>query len=953
MNSALQTRFRKDFSKEMYSFRYLDRVAHSGDASFFKQIPQVVFFPENEKDVLKVINISKQEKIPLTFRAAATSLSGQTLGTGIIVDISRHFRNYNIAENGKKIKVGPAVVMDHANVFLKPYGKRLGPDPASGKACMVGGVVANNASGITSGIVLNPYKTISSLRFVLPSGTIVDSSLPDADILLQKSEPDLYEFLSGLKSEIRSDVESVEKIKHLYSMKNTVGYSINAFLDYDKPLDILTHLMIGSEGTLGFISEAEFNTVDDKPYKATSLLGFGTLEEAGEAVLPFAKAGMAAVEILSASALETVRTLPGMPDIIQKIPHQGAALLIEAHGADEDELSTLIDKARVVIADKKIDLHTGFMEDEIDRLKLWKARKSLFATVGANRPEGSTVITEDVVTPPDKLVEAINGVSRLLSKYGFDKDSVIFGHAKDSSLHFNFSVDFSSDERKSAFIALSDELANLICEELNGALKGEHGTGRAVVSYVGQQWGSKIYNWMRIIKKAVDPENVMNPGVLIDLDGDSYPEIFKENTVVDASIDRCVDCGFCESQCPSRFLTLTPRQRIVVWREMQRLKNVEKKRALYREMSEQFRYYGEATCAADGLCQLNCPVDINTGTFIKDLRAKNKSNFATKLSLFVEKNWYTAERLARSGLTVTQLFAKIGGEAFLKIFTKMLNQINQGVFPVWNRFIPRTAKYSLPGFDRSDAEFLYFPSCINRMMGSYRDEPGTKSVINSLIHICSLSEINIIVPPKVENYCCGLPLSSKGYHAAFIQSARKMVDFLYAHSDEGRLPILVDTSPCTLTMLHYDDVLGGHDLEKWKKLIFIDVVAFLNDEVLKDKNIPPLSRKVALHPVCSVKKMSLEEKFDNVARSCAKEVVDIPITGCCATAGDRGFHYPELSRSATKIEADYLKERPAENYYSSSRTCEIGMSDVSGKPFESIVFLVEEYLQSSSEQDKK
>lgn len=953
MNSALHTRFRKDFAKEKYSFRYLDRVAHSGDASFFKQIPQVVFFPENEEDISKVINISKQEKIPLTFRAAATSLSGQTMGSGVIVDISRHFRNYTITENGKKINIEPAVVMDHANSFLKSYGKRLGPDPASGKACMVGGVVANNASGITSGTVLNPYKTISNLRFILPTGTIVDSSLPDADSLLQKSQPELYEFLSRLKSEIRIDRESVEKIEHLYSMKNTVGYSINAFLDYDKPIDILTHLMIGSEGTLGFIIEAEFNTIDDKPFKATSLLGFDTLKEAGEAVLPFANAGMAAVEILSASALETVRTLPGMPDIIQKIPHQGAALLIEAHGGDREELYSLVDKARVVIDDKKIDLHTGFMEDEIDRLKLWKARKSLFATVGANRPEGSTVITEDVVTPPDKLVEAIKGVSRLLSKYNFDKDSVIFGHAKDSSLHFNFSVDFSSDERKNAFIALSDELASLICDELNGALKGEHGTGRAVVSYVQQQWGSKIYNWMREIKKTIDPENIMNAGVLIDLNGDSYPDIFKENTIVDASIDRCVDCGFCESQCPSRFLTLTPRQRIIVWREIQRLKVIENEQSLFREMSEQFRYYGEATCAADGLCQLNCPVDINTGTFIKDLRAENKSNFATKLSLSVEKNWHTIERIARSGLTITQLFAKISGDAFLKLFTTMLNQINRGVFPVWNRFIPRAAKYVLPGFNRSDATYLYFPSCINRMMGSYRDEPGTKSVINSLIHICSLSGINIVVPPQIENYCCGLPLSSKGYNAAFIQSARKMVEFLYEHSDEGRLPILVDTSPCTLTMLHYDDVLEGNDLKKWRKLIFTDVVAFLNDEVLKGKNIPPLSRKVALHPVCSVKKMNLEEKFDHVARSCASEVVDIPITGCCATAGDRGLHYPELSKSATKIEATYLKERPAENYYSSSRTCEIGMSNASGKPFESIVFLVEEYLLSGSKQDKK
>ena len=223
---------------------------------------------------------------------AGTSLSGQAVTDGILVDVSKHWGKIQIAANGERIHLQPGVIGARANAALKPYQRRIGPDPASIDACMLGGIIANNSSGMCCGVVENAYHTLHSLTFVLPNGLIIDTSAPDAERKFKGEAPEIWEGLLDLRARMLADDTLRERVRVRYQTKNTNGYSLNSLLDYENPLDILAHLMIGSEGTLGFIAEVALNTLPDYPLKYTGMLYFHTAQDAGDAILPLRDLGV-------------------------------------------------------------------------------------------------------------------------------------------------------------------------------------------------------------------------------------------------------------------------------------------------------------------------------------------------------------------------------------------------------------------------------------------------------------------------------------------------------------------------------------------------------------------------------------------------------------------------------------------------------------------------------------
>ena len=309
---------RRDLSRILGDSKVLhtisDLVKYASDASPYRFVPQVVVIAENVADVSAVLEFAHENQRQVVFRAAGTSLNGQAQGEDILVDVRRHWAGMEVLNDGARARIKPGTTIGRTNVTLSRYRRLMGPDPASSSVCCVGGVVANNASGMTAGVTRNSYKLLSSVTLVLPSGTVVDTADPQAEERLKRAEPELCAGLMELKHKIEQNQELVSRIRSKYQLKNTSGYRLDSFLDGATPVAILRGLTVGSEGTLGFIAETVFDTVPLDRYKHTAMLFFPTLRDAGAAVPLFADAGARAIEIMDGNTLRACASVEGVPE---------------------------------------------------------------------------------------------------------------------------------------------------------------------------------------------------------------------------------------------------------------------------------------------------------------------------------------------------------------------------------------------------------------------------------------------------------------------------------------------------------------------------------------------------------------------------------------------------------------------------------------------------------------
>lgn len=924
--------------------RYIDLVSYASDAGFYHLEPKAVVLPKDENEIIQLFQFSKSIGLPLVFRTGGTSLSGQAITDGILVDLSQNWDKITIEENGLKVRVMPGITGAMVNAHLKKYKRKIGPDPASISAAMIGGIVSNNSSGMCCGVKLNSYHTVAHITFILPNGSKYSTEESNDYQRFVKENIGLAQEIKSIKQEIETNEILKSEIRRKYLTKNTVGYSINAFLDFEQPLDILAHLLIGGEGTLAFISEVVFNTVPDFEFKATSLLYFPTITSACNALVPLVNSGAMMIELMDRAALKAVENMDAIPDIVKTLPPTAAALLIEY----QDESNQLLNQRvnQFILSSNELDLISPpqFTSDPIEMAFLWKVRKGLFPAVGAVRASGTTVILEDVAVPVPMLGDAITDLQNLFNKYQYE-NAIIFGHAKDGNIHFVVTQSFNSSSEIERYDLFLREVVDLIVGKYKGTLKGEHGTGRNMAPFVETEWGGEAYAFMKRLKIAVDPSNLLNPGVIINADKETHLKNLKDLPTVEKEVDTCIECGYCEHKCPSRNLTTTPRRRIVVRRALKRLEKANEKK-LYKELASQFQYDGLDTCALDGLCATACPVDINTGDLVKRLRSENHSLFANKVALLASKNFSMVQGLARFAMKIGGIANQLFGRKFMTKTTILVRKIIP-MMPLWTDEIPKppslSSLKSIVINELKDSEtIIYFPSCISRMMGSY--EGKNKNVMETLMSICDKTNINIKVLDNVNKLCCGQIFSSKGHIEAFNHMANKVVEAMWKSSNEGKFSIIIDVSSCAYTLKQLKKGLSDVNLLKYKALKVYDTVAFLNDMILPKAMVKSKKSKIALHSVCALEKLKIEHKLVNVAKHFAEEVILPKNNGCCGMAGDRGFLFPELTASATKKEKEELMNQNCEAYYSSTKTCEMAMSQESGLDYHSILYLVDECI---------
>ncbi|WP_027967636.1 FAD-binding and (Fe-S)-binding domain-containing protein [Halomonas halocynthiae] len=907
----------------------LSTLAFGTDASFYRLIPKRVVRVTTESEVVALLQLAAQHKVPVTFRAAGTSLSGQAISDSLLIVLGDGWNRRDILDDGDRIRLQPGVIGAQANTALAPLGRKIGPDPASINACKIGGIVANNASGMCCGTAQNSYQTLSAMRLVLADGQVVDSEDPLSVAAFTSSHGELLEKLAQLGRDTRANSALAERIRYKYRMKNTTGLSLNALVDFDDPIDILTHLMVGSEGTLGFISSVTYNTVPEYPHKATALVVFSDVENCCRAVPLLKQQPVAAVELLDRRSMRSVENQPGLPDWIKQLSDGACALLIESRASGHLLLQEQLAQVRAVLAPFHIEQQVDFTEDATLSDQLWAIRKGTFPAVGAVRPVGTTVIIEDVTFPIAQLAEGVNRLIELFEKHSYH-EAILFGHALEGNLHFVFTQGFDDPEQVARYEAFMSDVAQLVAVEFNGSLKAEHGTGRNMAPFVELEWGSDAYQLMWKIKHLLDPHGILNPEVVLSEDPEIHLKNLKPLPAANEIIDKCIECGFCEPVCPSNGLSLTPRQRIVIWRDIQA-----KKRAGIdvSELEAAYQYQGIDSCAATGLCAQRCPVGINTGDLVRELRA-DKATHHTRAD-WLAGHVATTLKGARLVLSAANTANRLLGAPRLQRWANMSQRLSGGRIPTWTPATPQPVRWVTPATPQpaGNPRVVYLPACISHVMGPARSDTEQQPLVEKTRQLLEKAGYEVIFPTAMESLCCGQPFASKGYPQQAEEKRRELLAALTMASNNGRYPIYCDTSPCTLQLLNAPD--NGLDI--------YDPVRFIRNHLLDRLSITPQSDAIAVHVTCSTQHLGEGQALIDIARQCSTNVVIPEDIHCCGFAGDKGFSLPELNDHALRTLKPAVQH--CSEGVSTSRTCEIGLSSHSGVDYHNLVYLVDRVTQ--------
>ena len=918
------------------AMRYMERLAWGTDAGFYRLIPEEVLFPADEKEVASILDRARRDGRKVTFRAAGTSLSGQAITDSLLVVCGKKWERCEVLDNGARIRLQPGVTGGRVNEILAGYGRRFTPDPASVNSAMIGGIVMNNASGMSCGTHANSYRMIDSARLVLADGTVLDTGDVASRVSFSATHGAFLGRIEELRDRTRADKELCGLIRRKYSMKNVTGLTILPFVEYDDPFDIIAHLIPGSEGTLAFLSEVVFRTGKVSPLSESALLLFTSVRSACEAVAGIKRTGAAvAAEFFDRRAMRAVEKdfpeLAGLPD-------GAGALLVKTEAADGAELKTKRAKIEEELKPFGLSARAEFTSDAKTVSRYWAMRSGIFPAVGGTREAGTTCLIEDVAVPIERLADATEELQRLFVSHNYP-DAVIYGHALDGNWHFILNQRFDTSAAVAQYDGMMRDVVELVAVRYGGSLKAEHGTGRNMAPFVRKEWGDAAYRLMKDVKDLFDPEGILNPGVIFNEDAVSYVQNLKPLPRLDPIVDRCIECGFCEAKCVAHGYALSSRQRIVVQREIARLRESgasdREALRLAAELEQDFRVIGRDLCAGDGLCSTGCPIGINTGELIHAIRGREMSVIDRGVASFAASHFAFVAGCAATALNAAALGRMLLGGKRMASVCGFLHRISRGAIPLWTPSTPRCANAGkmlrnggmvFPDVPKTSGKVVYFPSCINQRMGAAK---GERPIAEETVELLCKAGYEVVFPEGMERLCCGTIWESKGMPDAADRKSSELEAALKAASENGRWPILCDQSPCLHRMR-----------EKIPGLELFEPAEFIERFVLDKVRIDPVDDVVAVHVTCSTRKMGLADSVIRVAKACSRNVFVPEEIGCCAFAGDKGFTHPGLNAWALRKLRGQVEKAGVVHGYSNSRTCEIGLSTHSGVPYSGLASLV-------------
>ncbi|MBO4819920.1 MAG: FAD-binding oxidoreductase [Prevotella sp.] len=971
---------------------YTDELRTLGwgtDASFYRQIPKVVVRSDSEEQVAKLIRCCKKHHLPFTFRAAGTSLSGQSISDSVLIVAGKHWERYEIGPNQETIQLEPGIVGSRVNELLKPYGRVFPPDPASIGSAMVGGIVVNNASGMNCGVHANSDRMMVSARMILTDGTILDTGNERSREEFRKSHGDFLQKIEDLRDKVRADKELADRIRTKYSIKNVTGLNLRPLVAYDDPFDIMAHSLVGSEGTLAFLSQVTMRTLRDYPYKASAMVYFLTMKESCEAVVAMKKlkAGeedlamsaenlvVKSAEMLDYMSLNSVDDpvfLKYKEDVdagrIEGVApgdyHNLTAILTETKGITHEQLLEKIATIQECLKSFRLYIPAEFTEDPAVYGKYWAIRSGIFPSVGGTRPVGTSCLIEDVAFHIEDLPEATVKLQKLIADHGYS-DACIYGHAFEGNYHFILNQSFKSESEVRRYEEMMRAVARLVVEEYDGSLKAEHGTGRNMAPFVRYEWRDKAYEAMKELKAIFDPEGLLNQGVIFNDDPECFIKCLKPLPVLDYDFARvpdggeylklgegkvstaketieavkrankCIECGFCEVNCMSCGLTLSSRMRIAIQREIRELENTGADPERVKTLKKQYKYYGDQTCATDGLCSTSCPMKINTGELTHLIRQMDMldNKMGYKVGEFAANHMGGIKQGLRVVLDVAHLGHLTLGSSMMTSICRGMNKMG---LPLWTTAMPKKKKQPKPGShvgkaEKEDLKVVYFPSCINQTMGLSKEAPVEHPLVDEVCHLLNKAGYEVIFPENMDKMCCGQIWESKGMLDIADRKSGELEEALWKASEQGRYPVLCAQSPCL------------HRMRKViSKMKLYEPAEFIMKYLVDRLDFHPIDRRIALHLTCSTREMGVADDLIALAKLCSNNVYLPEGVGCCGFAGDRGFTFPEMNSYALRKLRPQIEEHHIEVGYSNSRTCEIGLQSNTGIPYMSIVYLVNE-----------
>ena len=928
----------------------LHRLAWGTDAGFYRLIPQIVIRSKDEEEVSRLLKLADRYGLPVTFRAAGTSLSGQAISDSILIVAGKHWEDYRLSDDYKQITLQPGIVGQRVNEILAPYGRKFAPDPASVKSAMVGGIVMNNASGMNCGTHANSDKVMVSARIVLMDGTVLDTGDPISRASFEATHADFIRRIGELRDGIRANEKLAERIRYKYSIKNVTGLNLLPFIQFDDPFDIIAHLMVGSEGTLAFLSQVTMNTEYNYPYKASAMLYFETIKEACRAVVAMKKlVNVDGETVVKGAELLDYKSLSSVNDPVylaykEKVGSEKAsgltAVLTETMACSQMELNQYIATIEACLAPFESHIPVHFTDRPEEYSKYWAIRSGIFPSVGGTRQPGTTCLIEDIAFHIEDLPEATEELQQLIARHGYD-DACIYGHALEGNYHFIINQSFNSGAEVKRYEDLMEDVKKLVVDKYDGSLKAEHGTGRNMAPYVRHEWGDDAYQAMKAVKELFDPKNLLNPGVIFNDDPQCHIKNFKPLPLIPldadspaAKVNRCIECGFCEVNCLSSGFTLSSRQRIVLQREMARLRQSGDDPKRLALLEKQYRYPGNETCAGDGLCSMSCPMGINTGDLTHVIRqeALPKGSLGYKTGDFVANHFAGVKGTLRPVLGLANLGHTVLGTKAMSGITKGMHNV-LGI-PLWTPAMPKAYSINLANWKKEyerPNKVVYFPSCINQTMGLPKNSPVDQPLVDKMMSLLQKAGYEVIFPKNMDKLCCGTIWESKGMLDIADRKSAELEAALWEASEQGKYPVLCDQSPCLHRMR-----------ECIKKMKLYEPAEFIYT-FLRDKlEFKQIARPVAVHVTCSTRKMGLAETIIALARLCSTNVLVPEGVGCCGFAGDKGFTHPELNSYALRKLRPQIEKAHVQVGYSNSRTCEIGLTTNAGIPYVSIAYLVDE-----------
>ena len=875
-------------------FDTISRALYSTDASVYQISPLGVVVPKSRGDVLRVLEICRRHRRPLTMRGGGTSQAGQAIGEGVQIDVSKYLNRVievNTAEQWARVE--PGIVLDELNAQLAPHGLRFAPDVSTASRATVGGMMANNSSGARSVIYGKTIDHVLEMTVALSDGSVVElREMPRADVPAGETlEAECYRTVLRLAREHADEIER----RYPKVLRRVGGYNLDEFSDPARPVN-LAKIVVGSEGTLGIILEAKLRLVRLPKAKAVMVISFADLLEALAATPAILRHGPSAVEVMDKSILDHTRQNAALDRIRSTFidGDPGATLCVEFYADQKSDLPPRLAALEQDLRAHRFGYAYRSETDPAAQARIWSLREASLGLSMAMKSDAKSIsFVEDTAVAPERLRDFIERFLNLIRRHG--TTAGVYAHASVGCLHVRPVINLKTGQGVQTFAAIAQEVAELVLE-FGGALSGEHGDGLVRSPFMKQMFGPVLYEAFREIKRTFDPLGILNPGKIVDAPpltsnlrfGAGYrtprPNTwfdYEEYGGMGGAVEMCSGVGACRKKlagtmCPSymatRDETHTTRGRANV------LRMAMAGRLNESGLGDEGTYEVLDLCLECRACKAECPVGVDMARFKSEFLADYWSRYGTPLRAHALGN---VHRISRWGSRFAPLANWLNG-------TPAVRWLNEQAVGIDHR---RT----LPHYKRETFE--------RRLKQHPRPDSASVTLFNDTFTNHYDPEIGIAAVEVLERGgcgvrvvrpgCCGRPLISQGLLSEARAHASRVIEGLYSIAESGQSILFCEPSCLSAVKEDAPSLLRG---EEQRRARVVAAACVMFDEYASKLDLPLQSRsgRILVHGHCHQKSMGmLPATMGLLAKIPSAEVVDLD-AGCCGMAGSFGYdkrHY--------------------------------------------------------------